>query len=214
MTFKKSHLITLPLGDSLLLDRLCISDGHFNMEEIWKDIPSYEGLYQASNLGRIRSMQLIKKTRKDSKGNYELVDLSKNKKPKTILVHRLVALAFIENTNNKPCVNHINGIKTDNRVENLEWVTMSENLKHSWDNGLHKKSYNQSAAVSKMNLTKRKPVSLVDKNGMVIKNYISIGEAASKLNVSHGRIKFSIINNVELVNLRMRFILSDLLKML
>lgn len=109
--------------------------------EIWKDISGYENVYLASNLGRIKS--LPKKTRKGErvlspiKGvNYFTVDLVKDKKVKKYLVHRLIAETFIGNLENKPQVNHINGIKTDNRIENLEWVTRSENQLHSIRAGL------------------------------------------------------------------------------
>jgi hypothetical protein len=71
------------------------------------------------------------------------VDLCKNGKKKTFLVHRLVATAFIPNPDNKPYINHINGNKTDNRLENLEWCTQSENMKHSYRTGLQTKSGKQ-----------------------------------------------------------------------
>lgn len=111
------------------------------MEEIWKDIPGYEGLYQASNLGRIRSLDRIRPDKnykqkgrimlfhKNHAGYYQL-RLSKNGKAKTLRVNRLIALTFIPNRENKDSVNHINGIRTDNRVENLEWNTMKEQIWH------------------------------------------------------------------------------------
>lgn len=118
--------------------------------EIWKPIKDWEFLYEVSNLGRVKSLERkvsakngAKRTVKerilkfnDSRG-YLLVHLSKSQhNTKGYKVHRLVAEAFIPNPQGKPCVNHINGIKTDNRVENLEWVTHLENSRHATDTGL------------------------------------------------------------------------------
>lgn len=103
------------------------------MSEIWKDIEGYEGKYQVSNLGRVKSLN-YKRTGKErvirlnfNNGGYLLVDLWKNGKGKKYTIHRLVAQAFISNPCNKPCVDHINTIQTDNRVENLRWVSYKEN---------------------------------------------------------------------------------------
>jgi len=109
------------------------------MEEEWRKIEGFSD-YTVSNLGRVcstkREQAIILKTRKNNYG-YLLVDLySKNKKHHTVTIHRLVALAFIPNTENKSEVNHINGDKTDNNINNLEWVTDSENMKHAFATGL------------------------------------------------------------------------------
>ena len=95
--------------------------------EIWKEIVGYEGLYEVSSKGRIYShfMKGIKKKRLHN--GYEIIDLTKDDKKSTVSVHRLVAIAFIENPKNKPAVNHINEIKSDNSVENLMWATYKEN---------------------------------------------------------------------------------------
>ena len=99
--------------------------------EIWKDIPGYEGRYQASNLGRIKSIlrgeTRIKKTHLDRYG-YLQVCININGTQCTKAVHRLIAKAFIENPDNKPQIDHINGIRTDNRIENLRWATNKENM--------------------------------------------------------------------------------------
>jgi hypothetical protein len=112
------------------------------MEEIWKDIVGFEGLYQVSNLGNVKRLvservfeeRLI--GRSIDRYGYVKRVLSKNGNNNYFTEHRLVALAFIDNPLNKKTVNHINGIKIDNRVENLEWCTNEENMKHAIETGL------------------------------------------------------------------------------
>lgn len=99
-------------------------------EEVWKDIPGYEGKYQASNLGRLRSKERGLLSPFLSRGGYLVATVQKQGKRYGTGVHRLVALAFIPNPEQKPEINHKNGNRTDNRPENLEWCTSSENNTH------------------------------------------------------------------------------------
>ena len=122
-----------------------------NKTEIWKDIPGYEGIYQVSNEGRIKSIpHCIKANKHGGKRiaeeriknitigwhGYLWVSLCKNGKSKTYSVHRLVAITFIKNPNEFPAVNHIDGNKENNHVSNLEWCTNHENQMHASRNGL------------------------------------------------------------------------------
>ena len=109
--------------------------------EEWRDVVGYEGLYQVSSMGRVKSLErrFIDKIGREryvkecflkpcaDRGGYLRVGLCDGKKQKTFKVHRLVCEAFHENPDNKPQVNHINEIKTDNRASNLEWATAREN---------------------------------------------------------------------------------------
>ena len=119
---------------------------YYNLQgEEWRDVIDkdidYDCKYQVSSLGRVRSFKAgkvkILKPIFDDKG-YSYVGIHKNGKQRKVHVHALAAKAFIPNPESKPFVNHINGIKSDNRVENLEWVTPSENIQHAIKTGLIK----------------------------------------------------------------------------
>lgn len=120
------------IGDKsfLLYEIMPYIESKYELGVSCKQIKGYENYYVTNN-GIVINFQTreIKKQFLDRKG-YSVVTLYKDNKPKNIRVHRLVALAFIDNPNNKPEVNHKNGVKTDNRVENLEWTTTRENSTH------------------------------------------------------------------------------------
>lgn len=99
--------------------------------EIWKAASGYEGLYEISDFGRLKNLKTghITYGHKNQAG-YMVSGLRKENKSKANLIHRIVAIAFIENHEQKPCVNHKNGLRHDNRVVNLEWVTVGENIVH------------------------------------------------------------------------------------
>lgn len=122
--------------------------------EVWKDIVGYEGMYQVSSLGNIRSMKNNKIRLLQpgiNTGGYKQVTLLMNGVPKSARVHRIVASAFIQKTDKQTEVNHINGVKTDNRVENLEWVSRETNMQHAYDFGLKKKMYGAKNGSAKLN---------------------------------------------------------------
>ena len=169
----------------MLLNKLKVFEA-----EIWKDIQGYKDKYQVSNYGRIKSLsrkifngtgsyiskEKILKGHVNTNG-YIQVELQS----KPLLVHRLVAEAFIENPNNKPQINHIDGDKTNNIVNNLEWVTNGENQIHAYKNGLSKRSKEAGKEPKK--------VCQIDlKTGKVIKIYNSISEARKSLNIKKDNI--------------------------
>lgn len=166
------------------------------MEEVWKDIKDYEGLYQVSNWGRIKSCarykknhnklqfidEKIKSTRRSNSG-YLNIDLYKNNIGKTFKVHRLVAEAFIENENNKPTVNHIDGDKLNNNVNNLEWATYKEQNEHFYKYLYNAKNGNKESinnAIKAMIKVTSKKVKCLN-NGKI---YNSASEAARQIGVS------------------------------
>lgn len=131
-------------------------------KEYWRQVVGYEGLYEVSNIGRVKSLNyhqtgkeaILKTGRKgrcDKFGHrYSSVSLSKNGKVKCMSVHRLVAEAFIPNPNNLPEVNHINEDKTDNRVENLEWCTGKYNCNYGRRNDGIRRSIEQCSLDGKL----------------------------------------------------------------
>lgn len=152
--------------------------------EIWKDIKNYEGLYQVSNLGRVKSLNRIEKsgnkfrkraekilTQNITQG-YKYVNICKNNKIKTYRIHRLVAETFLPNPEKLPQVNHIDGNKLNNDVNNLEWCSCKHNIQEAYRLGLSK-------------TTKVKQYTL---SGTLIKSWNSIAEAGKKLNLDTSAI--------------------------
>lgn len=97
------------------------------MEEVWKPVAGYEGLYEVSNLGNIYSIKLKRNVGYGNKEGYITVSLTKNNERREYLAHRIVAEAFIPNPENKPCVDHVDTNRKNNRVDNLRWCTYAEN---------------------------------------------------------------------------------------
>lgn len=152
----------------------------------WRDVPGWEGLYQVSDSGDIKSLHIGRGKRCQGGlkkptlvgGNYLYVGLYGRSRKRLVPVHRLVASAFIPNPDNKPEVNHINGIKTDNRVENLEWVTRKENEEHSRRTGLHDNEV----------LRRSKTVIAVNLENGETTEYKSANEASRSLGIAQGSI--------------------------
>ena len=184
------------------------------MEEIWKDIEGYEGLYQASNLGRVKSLDRIVVTKTNisrlMKGkvltivpdpnNYMKVLLSKEGKQQIYLVHRLVAQAFIPNPDNKPEIDHINTDRTDNRVENLQWVTRKENCNNpltkekiaAFDRTRvfstetrQKISLALKGKIKKLRQKTMKPILQLSLNGDIVKRWDSATQAQKELGITN-----------------------------
>lgn len=149
------------------------------MEEEWRPVKGYEGLYEVSNMGRVKSLHYgksrILKQITNTNG-YMAVDLHKDGTRSPKRVHRLVATAFIPNPHNKPEVNHKDGNKKNNTVDNLEWCTSSYNTKHAYRNGLVNKD------------EQKKGVIVYKRYG----EYKSITEASEALGVALGSLSRAI----------------------
>ena len=176
--------------------------------EIWKDIKGYEGMYQVSNLGNIKSLERYKRNHSklqkieekllklhiNKTNGYVYVVLTKDTIEKNIRVHKLVAQAFIENSNNKPQINHIDGNKQNNRVDNLEWCTQSENELHAYRTGL-------------ANNDKRKiKIRQYSMDGKLLKTFNSLSEASKLTGVNIQKISLCINNKYKYRNKKEKYI--------
>lgn len=164
------------------------------MEEIWKTIDGYEGYYEVSNLGNVRSMYReifwnnttrrqkgrMCNFNKDSKG-YIRVGLNKEGKRKYISVHRLVAMSFLNKDETRNEVNHIDGKKSNNTLGNLEWVTRSENMKHAVENKLVTHLLKESER-------NKKTIYQFDKKGNLLNEFESLANASEITGISKAYI--------------------------
>ena len=154
--------------------------------EIFKDIKGYEGEYQVSNMGNVKSLNFnnTKKERLLStralRNGYPMVCLGAKG---NVNVHRLVAKTFLKRPIGKDQVNHINGVKTDNRLSNLEWVTGSENMQHALKNNLWKPNTEKAREISR----KKSSISVnqINEKGEVVNTFKSISSAERKTGIKH-----------------------------
>lgn len=165
-------------------------------KEIWKPILGYEGRYEVSNIGRVRSLvanhngryctkkeKILKQA--TNRLGYSVVRLTDdNKSLHTFTVHRLVMIAFVGLAEGKE-VNHINGIKSDNRIKNLEYVTHFENVQHAIRNGLYNPHDERNGVYNRI------PVCAF-KGGILIGKYVSINEMCRQLKLSPGLVKLTL----------------------
>ena len=157
---------------------------------MWKDIKDYEGLYWINELGEVKNrFNKIKKTVTSLYCKYPSIVLEKNNVKKIFMVHRLVAIYFIDNPDNKSQVNHIDKDKSNYKKDNLEWVTPKENMEHHYKNGGVKR--NNQTYKNKFGSEHNRSVK-IESNGIV---YEGISDASRKLGIPISTIHYSLSNN-------------------
>lgn len=159
-------------------------------DEIWSQVKGYEGIYIISNLGRIKTVERVTSQNRQisiyikkqilNKDGYPQVILCNNGKVVTRRTHRIMGETFLLNKHTKPCINHKNGIKTDNRIENLEWCTVQENTIHSYKTGLQ---IPHAGKKGKDNILS-KTVSQFTLDWIFLKSYGAVREAERETGVS------------------------------
>lgn len=166
------------------------------MQEIWKEIPGWEGFYEASNLGEIRSIRRVVTrpngrplpvnskilSQATNKYGYKAVVLCRHGVMKTMAVHRLIAMTFIPNDCNYPTVNHKNEVKSDNRAENLEWCTLAYNIRYGTCQA------RRAQKVKKNNPKTSRPVIMMDLSGGALQEFPSLMEAQRQTGVKNQNI--------------------------
>lgn len=175
-----------------IIDNVSIQQVQATMQKIsqWKRIDLYPD-YLISPKGDIYSLKKrrLLKQKIQSNGYYTVCVFDKYGKEKTVLVHRLVAMAYIPNPENKPQINHIDGNKQNNHVSNLEWVTGSENQKHAYRNGLNKFDEVDWKNLKKLHEKHKKPVVKIDRfTNKILAKYESIKEAGEKNGIDYKQI--------------------------
>ena len=170
------------------------------MKETWRDVPGLEGFYSVSSFGSVYSIRSGKTLKQKNSSGYKRVCLSVCGKRKDVLVHRLVALAFIDNPEKKPTVNHINENKCDNRVENLEWATHREQNVHGTrleraraNTDYKARNIDYSVVAAKHNYKSMgekfsRPVAKFSQDGNFIESYKSLREASKRTEVNMGHL--------------------------
>ena len=180
-------------------------------DEVWRDIEGFDGFFQVSNLGRVKTIahirekiyfrsnkivkyfykeriRKLKKLKSHSESFYYQITLKKGDKEETRLVHRLVAKAFIKNPHKKKFINHKNCIKIDNRVENLEWNTDSENKKHGFINNRYPKNHHKKMSEIAMRSVRKLNDKLVKQIKLFKVNHIT-KECCKQFNLSRSCIQ-------------------------
>lgn len=166
-------------------------------QEVWIDIEGYEGIYMVSSYGRVKSLTRIDSgghkrngavlKESNSRHGYSSVWLCKFGISELHLVHRLVAINFLDNHNSYPVVNHKNGIKSDNRLENLEWCTYSYNSKHAFNTLGRKPTKPNIGRFSDLNYHS-KPIIQLSKDGIQIREFACAMDAKRELGVNNTKI--------------------------